>query len=151
MTIYYKQGDVIQAFENNEIDVLAHCCNCFCVMGKGIAKQIKKKYPEAAYADLNTVAGDRDKLGTISFVNITESKAIVNLYGQFTYWNKKDMLYLNKLRDALLECKSKFPTSKIGIPKIGSGLANGDWNEIESMITEVFKNFNPGLFIYTLK
>ena len=39
-------------------------------MGKGIAKTIKTRFPEAYQADLKTNKGDREKLGTISFTSV---------------------------------------------------------------------------------
>lgn len=44
--IKYKQGDLIEAFEKGEINIIAHQTNCTVGMGAGIAKKITDKYPE---------------------------------------------------------------------------------------------------------
>jgi hypothetical protein len=50
-------------------------------MGAGIAPQIKSKFPDAYIVDCQTIRGDINKLGTISYTFTN----IVNLYGQFDY------------------------------------------------------------------
>lgn len=46
MKLIYKKGDLVKACLNGEVDAAAHQCNCFCRMGRGIAPQFKKAYPE---------------------------------------------------------------------------------------------------------
>ena len=65
------EGDLIQKAKDGEFDLIVHGCNCFCTMGAGIAKQIKKNFPQAFEEDLKTEKGDHGKLGTITFRFIT--------------------------------------------------------------------------------
>ena len=62
--IRYIDGDLLKLADEGHFDLIAHGANCFCVMGSGIAPQIKAKYPEAYEADCKTTAGDVNKLGT---------------------------------------------------------------------------------------
>lgn len=134
--IRYVDGDLVRDAENYE--VIAHCCNCFCTMGAGIAPQIKHKFPEAYEADCRTKSGDESKLGTISFTENT-TPIVVNLYGQFDYTGRRsgkmDLDY-NALRSALKAMREKFTGKTFGMPMIGAGLAGGDWNVIERIIEE---------------
>ena len=57
------KGNLLDAFDRGDVDVIAHQCNCFCIMGSGIAPQIAKRYPAAYAADKATVKGDANKLG----------------------------------------------------------------------------------------
>ena len=54
-------GDLISLALAGEFDVIVHGCNCFCVMGAGIAKQMFKTFPEALAVDRQTTKGDRAK------------------------------------------------------------------------------------------
>jgi len=58
------KGDLIQIALAGRFDVIIHGCNCFCTMGAGIAKLIRDNFPEAYQADLETVVGNKEKLGT---------------------------------------------------------------------------------------
>jgi O-acetyl-ADP-ribose deacetylase (regulator of RNase III) len=134
--IKYVEGDLVR--DADQYEVIAHCCNCFCTMGAGIAPQIKHKFPEAYAADCTTTAGDQSKLGTITYTENT-TPIVVNLYGQFDYkgrlQGRMDLDY-SALRSALAAMKEKFTGKKIGLPMIGAGLAGGDWNIIERIIQE---------------
>lgn len=134
--IRYIDGDLVRDAE--KFDVIGHCCNCFNTMGAGIAPQIKHKFPEAYEADCETIKGDRDKLGTISYTEET-TPIVVNLYGQYDYTGRRsgqmDLDY-DALRSALREMKIQFSGLLFGLPKIGAGLAGGDWDVIEAIIEE---------------
>ncbi len=134
--IRYVDGDLVRDAASYE--VIAHCCNCFCKMGAGIAPQIKHKFPEAYEVDCKTTSGDEAKLGTISFTENT-TPIVVNLYGQFDYTGRRsgkmDLDY-QALRSALKAMKEKFTGKTFGMPMIGAGLAGGDWNVIERIIEE---------------
>jgi O-acetyl-ADP-ribose deacetylase (regulator of RNase III) len=134
--IKYVEGDLVR--DSDQYEVIAHCCNCFCTMGAGIAPQIKHKFPEAYVADCTTTAGDQTKLGTITYTENT-TPIVVNLYGQYDYkgrqFGRMDLDYA-ALRSALAAMKEKFTGKKIGLPMIGSGLAGGSWEIIERIIQE---------------
>lgn len=51
------KGNIFDLAEQGEFDVVVHGCNCFCTMGKGIAKEVKTRYPWVYGADLKTHRG----------------------------------------------------------------------------------------------
>ncbi len=72
-----KRGDLLDAFDLNEVSTIVHGCNCFRSFGAGIAKSIKERYPEAYDADLNTAHGDKNKLGQYSYAELSDDKTII--------------------------------------------------------------------------
>ena len=133
------KGNLLTLFENNNIDILVHGCNCFHTMGAGIAKQIKEKYYVAYQADLQTIKGDKNKLGTYSSVQINNTQFIINAYTQYYFYGKRPIDY-DALRNVFKLIDSNFKNKRIGIPKIGAGLAKGDWNIIQNIIDEEVNN-----------
>jgi len=137
--IKYIDGDLIKLGQDGTFDVIAHGCNCFIKMGAGIAPQIKKAFPEAFYVDSETLRGDKSKLGTISHT-LNTTPIVVNIYSQYDtngrIFGKMDLDY-DALRSGLLEMKLKFSGKTFGLPMIGAGLAQGDWNIIEKIIEDV--------------
>ena len=131
------KGDLVKQAE--QFDVIVHGCNCFCTMNSGIAPQIKSKFPEAYEVDCRTTKGDRNKLGTISFTKNT-IPIVVNAYTQYRYGTYKRQVDYDALRSCMRLLKETFSGKKIGLPKIGAGLAGGNWEVISKIIEEELKD-----------
>lgn len=135
--IKYTTGDLVK--QSDDFEVIAHCCNCFCTFGAGIAPQIKNKFPEAFAVDCATPKGDASKLGTITYTVQQTTPVVVNLYGMYDFkksYPGEVMVKYDSLRLALRAMKTKFSGKTFGLPFIGAGLANGDWSIIEKIIEE---------------
>ena len=133
------RGDLITLAKSGEFDVIAHGCNCFCTMGRGIALQIKKEFPEAYTADSATRKGDTSKLGDISTSVICRYKkpfVIVNAYTQYDYRGPNPNVDYGAIRNAFRLIKERFSGKSLAYPKIGAGLARGDWKVISKIIDE---------------
>jgi len=134
--VKFIDGDLVK--QSSEFDVIAHGANCFCTMGSGIAPQIKHKFPEAYAVDCATVKGDEAKLGTITHTVEQNEPIVVNIYSQYGFsrqHGKMDLDY-DALRSGLRLMKQKFSGKTFGLPKIGAGLAGGDWDVIIKIIEE---------------
>ncbi len=136
------KGDLIQMAKQGHFDVICHGANCFCVMGAGIAKQIKYEYPEACIADRMTIKGDNSKLGTISYTHDIDGVIVVNAYTQYGYGRGGINCDYNAIRSCMKIIKEKFSDKRIGLPLIGAGLAGGDWNIIKQIIEEELKGMD---------
>jgi len=136
----YKQiveGNLISLALQGKFDVIVHGCNCFCTMGAGIAHTIQKQFPEAFAADLMTNKGDRQKLGFFSSATVTENRhkiTIVNGYTQFHHSGPQPLVDYDAVENLFRRVKKEFSGKRIGYPKIGAGLAGGQWNRIEKII-----------------
>lgn len=159
--IHYIKGDLIEAVKNNEVDVIAQQCNCFNTMGSGIAKQIKQHFPVAYEADCKTNRGDKGKLGTISMAyDQRYDLYLFNLYGQYGF--NRHMINTNYealekslkamyfvLRSGSIYEPAIKSDSRIGIPRLGCGLAGGDWNVVEELVEKtIAKSYD--VFVYDL-
>ena len=136
------RGDLVEMAKQGQFDVILHGCNCWCEMGAGIAKAIRHNFPEAYRADLETTPGDPGKLGTCSFASSPVEGGevdVVNAYIQFNYSKQREDEVLVDY-DAVSSCmhwvKERYSGRRIGLPKIGAGLAGGDWNRISRIIDE---------------
>ena len=132
-------GDLLQLALDGTFDVIVHGCNCQCQMGKGIALSIKRIFPEAFAADQSTPKGDASKLGTISVAEIDRNGRklfVVNGYTQFHWRGDGNKADYQAIRLVMRAVKSQFKGNRIGYPKIGAGLAGGDWSQIAPIINE---------------
>ncbi len=134
MSISYSSENIVSMFNAGEFDVIVHGCNCFCTMGKGLAKALRDLHPEIYEADQRTTEGDHEKLGCIDDVYVGNEQWVVNAYSQFQYGNEgvfinyaaleKIMEALNKLAERLSVRLKRSP--RICMPLIGGTNAGGD-------------------------
>lgn len=134
-------GDLLDLAEAGEFDVIVHGCNCFHTFGAGIARAIKYRWPETHRTDVqHTKYGDRSKLGTITTTTVPRNLVVVNAYTQFGYkqGNGPNVDY-EAVRAAFRRIRELYGNKglRFGIPKIGAGLAGGDWNTISEIIDSV--------------
>ena len=61
---------------------------------------------------------------------------IVNGYTQFHWRGAGVLVDYGALRSVMVRVKIMFPGQAIAYPKIGAGLAKGDWSVIASIIEE---------------
>jgi O-acetyl-ADP-ribose deacetylase (regulator of RNase III) len=133
------QGDLLVLAEAGVFEVIAHGCNCFCTMGGGIARGVRAKFPAAYEADCATPQGDRSKLGTCTFAECPTaagSVVVVNAYTQFDYSGRGVKVDYGAVRSCMAWIRTHYAGKSIGLPKIGAGLAGGDWSRIEAIIRE---------------
>jgi O-acetyl-ADP-ribose deacetylase (regulator of RNase III) len=133
-------NDLISMACNGEVDILVHGCNCFNTMGAGIAKFVKENFPEAYQEDCKTTKGDQSKLGGYTWVNIPRihpNFIIINAYTQYNYGkaSQKNIDY-DALSNVFSGLNQQFAGRNLFFPKIGAGLAGGDWHRIENIIEQ---------------
>ena len=154
-------GDLLQA----NVPLIAHQTNCLGVMGAGIAKVIKNKWPNV-YTQYKDFCKDfnysRGLLGLsqICKTKDTPIKYVANLFGEYSY-TESATPYENRhtnyyaLEIALLALKADciaYGIKEIGIPyKLGCGLAGGNWdNVVYPILQKLFEN-NPEITLYIYK
>jgi O-acetyl-ADP-ribose deacetylase (regulator of RNase III) len=146
MTIEIVEGCLLKAFEKGEVNVIGHCCNAKGVMGSGIAKSIKIRYPEAykRYRQLYELEGLNT--GDIIGVNIgweSDNKIIFNLIGQESYgYDGKKYLDDEGFKKCLESMSGRVRSDDIvGFPYLmGCDRAGGYWPSVFNWIDLYFTN-----------
>ena len=139
--IHYYLGDLFA--HKDKFDYTAHGCNCFHLMGAGIAKQVSLNFPNTYLADIqNSIRGDVSKLGDYTF---DKEDKVLNLYTQYQPGKNVDYEAVKKVFKKL---NIDFKGKHIAIPRIGCGIAGGDWSLISRIIYEECKDINITVFLY---
>ena len=158
------KGDLISLTLSGEFEVCVQGVNCFCVQKSGLAPQMVKAFKTNEFSqEAPARRGDINKLGTIDYRHFEKDDktgkfqplvnwewrsdyelTVVNAYTQFNFGanhqggDPKPLDY-----SALTLCMKKinriFAGKKIGLPKIGAGLARGDWEIIKKIIQNNMK------------
>jgi O-acetyl-ADP-ribose deacetylase (regulator of RNase III) len=158
MPIEYRKGDVLQ--ESKQKRIIAHLVNNRGGFGKGFALSIANKYPNVKnrykiwYRKSILDSETNFILGNIQTIKINDNLYIANLLAQDGYKTKANPVAIRYFAlEESLEHLNNFVDSlneqiEIWMPKIGTGLAGGDWNIIENIIEEKLKNKKVIVFEY---
>ena len=145
--VNYIDGDLIKLAKQGNFDVIAHGCNCKSTMGAGIAPQMAKAFGCDKFW-MERLGITITKLGNIDYQHVIigeKELTVVNAYTQYNYGrNHSDGDAIPFSYEAFTLCMKKmnniFKGKHIGLPKIGAGLAGGDWSLIEKIINKELKD-----------
>lgn len=130
------KGDLIKLACAGQFDVIVHGCNCHCVMGAGIAAQIRKEFYAAYIVDRDTKRGDLSKLGGYTKSETCRNGFPITIVNAYTQGEPGRNLDYAALRQCVHAIKLDFSGKRIGMPKIGCGIAGGSWREVSRIIQE---------------
>lgn len=160
--VVYKKGNLLES----NCDIICHQVNCQRVMGSGIAKQIRDKWPEV-YEDYCSeidlmynngfVKQSSDLLGMVSCIKLENGRYITNFFSQDKFLPRgvchTDYEAFTKCCNSLKEFITEYNLDKsktiIGFPyKIGCGLAGGNWDVVSAIIEREFEGYEVEIYEY---
>ena len=139
----FHHGDILTA----KTDVICHQVNTLGIMGAGLAKHIRGKYPwlYEEYKQYCAQYPAEQLMGTALILRESPSSEqyIANCFAQ-TKLAKQGEKVTNytALEDSLMQVASWMSDNgkkSVAIPfRMGCGLAGGDWDAVKSIIIDVF-------------
>lgn len=136
-------GDILTPANGGNPVVVCHQVNCMGVMGAGLAKQIRNRFPDAFRiykSQCNSWSHcPSGNLGNAQFYNASEDAGyyIANIFGQTAYGTGRRQTDYGALREGLGRVADAFPQATIRIPyKMGCGLGGGDWDIVLDIIQD---------------
>jgi|ERR1051325_9858451 O-acetyl-ADP-ribose deacetylase (regulator of RNase III) len=133
--VTYKKGNIFDSQEQ----FIAHGCNCSGGFGSGVAKEIATRYPHIKEGYLYKHQHRGWKLGEIQLITVGDGtgRTIANCATQERYGRPDEGPYVSypAIRQVIRKLVEQWPNG-FAIPKIGAGLAGGNWDIIEKIINE---------------
>jgi len=137
--IEFKTGDILA----EDAEALVNTVNCVGFMGRGIALQFKKAWPEnfrayAAACRRNEVLPGR--MFVFETGHVTNPRLIVN-FPTKRHWRGSSRMedIESGLRSLVKEVRSRGIRS-IAVPPLGAGLGGLEWAEVRARIEEAMRN-----------
>lgn len=147
MKIIYKKGDVTEADE----PVIVHGCNALGVMGAGVAKTIRDKFPKAYKEYRKEYEQFGLRLGTLVDGGTVGGKRIIHAITQGSYGTDRRQVNYESVYRCFEELNKRASSSgiaAIAMPRIGSGLGGGHWPIIATIIEETATAYQPVVYDY---
>lgn len=139
-------GDLLDAKET----YIVHQVNCYGMMGKGVALQIKNRYPDIfrRYQDYCNEHKVKNLIGRLLLIPTDDGKVICNLFGQERFGYGKQYTDIAALSKAMNSLAKIVPTNEpIAMPyMIGCGNGGADWNIVHQLIQDIFKKHTVVLY-----
>ena len=139
--IRFKTGDILA----EDAEALVNTVNCVGVMGRGIALQFKKAFPENFRAYSEACQHDEVRPGRM-FVfetnRLTNPRYLINFPTKRHWRGKSRIEDIETGLDALVEVIRERNIRSIAIPPLASGLGGLEWGEVRRRIEKSLSGFN---------
>ena len=137
--VKYIKGNILNVTEG----IIVQQVNCKGVMGAGLAKQIRDKWPSVYNRYLDKVyysPKNEDLLGTTAWNKVDTNLFVASIFGQYDYGHGTKFTIYPALFKGLDYVFGMAETDQIPvyIPKgLGCGLAGGNWDFVEAYIQDL--------------
>ncbi|MFZ5891966.1 MAG: macro domain-containing protein [Myxococcota bacterium] len=154
LPITYLKGDATDPRADGRA-IVCHVCNDVGGWGKGFVMAISRRWPqaEAAYRAWHAERENNDfRLGSVQLVQVEAERWVANMIAQVgtrTKDGKPPIRY-----DAVAACLATLSAhavrlgASVHMPRIGCGLAGGQWTEIEPLIEAQLLRHSLRVFVY---
>lgn len=138
----YCEGDIFAS----DADALINTVNCKGVMGKGLAADFKRNYPENYLNYRNECLNRRLTTGKLSVFD-EKGKTIINFPTKDDWRKPSKLSYISEGLDSLAEYLNHSRIKSIAIPKLGCGLGGLEWTAVRPLIEEKLSNISKTIRI----
>ena len=136
--IKLTQGDILKA----DAEALVNTVNCVGVMGRGIALQFRKAFPENFKVYKKACKNGEVKPGKMFVYDlnrISNPHFIINFPTKRHWKNKSRLEDIELGLQDLIKVIQQQKIHSIAIPPLGCGLGGLNWSDVHSLIIEAFK------------
>lgn len=153
-SITYLKGDATSP-QAKGVKVITHICNTIGGWGKGFVLAVSRRWPEPE-KEYRAWHRNRSKndfgLGAVQFVQVDKYLWVANMIGQqgIKRGSKGHPIRYEAVEAGLAKVAEKALEleASVHMPRIGTGLAGGKWNQIEPIIERTLLNSNVQVYVY---
>ena len=131
---------------NSNCDFLVNPVNTVGIMGKGLALEFKKKFPNNFIKYQKFCKDNSFDIGKLLIVK-ENNKSIINFPTKKHWKNKSEYEYIEKGLEKLKKAIENYNIKSIAFPKLGCGLGGLEWNIVFSMLKKLEKEISNEILI----
>ena len=150
MGISLKTGDITLASE----DCIISAANTVGVMGKGVAKAIKNRFPWCYPPYKNACANNKFEPGEIFVVKLEDlepnTPVIIHAATKKHWRHKSKIEWVKSCFKNLRNYAEENQCGSMAIPKLGCGLGGLDWESVEEEMNSIFYGLDCEIVIYSM-
>lgn len=144
--IFNLKGNIL----TQKTDVIVNPVNCVGVMGKGLALQMKKKFPEMFRVYKELCRKGEILPGKITFYSTGGGfPNHIFFFPTKDHWRHPSKLeYIEKGLEDLMRLLTFLEEPSISIPALGCGEGGLDWSTVRPLIENAFQNYSSTVFLF---
>ncbi|MEQ8239272.1 MAG: macro domain-containing protein [Cyclobacteriaceae bacterium] len=146
--IKYLTGNILES----EAEALVNTVNTVGVMGKGIALQFKKAYPNNFKAYNQACKDEQIDIGKLFVTRdgsvSTGEKLIINFPTKKNWRKPSEYEYIEKGLEDLLNVIDSYKIKSIAIPPLGAGNGGLEWQKVKNIITKHLSQVDAEVLVY---
>ena len=135
------QGNIF----DTSCDVIVNTVNCMGVMGKGIALEVKNRFPEVYYAYKQKCRNKEIRIGKL-FLWRGSNPWILNFPTKFHWKYPSKLKFIEAGLDDFIKNYKKWGIKHIAFPRLGAESGKLDWEEVRTIIYNKLASL-PDLYI----
>lgn len=148
--IKYLKGDLFDKLY--EVEGIINTVNTVGIMGKGIALEFKKRFPDNTKEYEKRCKEKSIGIGK-SFVyklsNYGDTQYIINFPTKMHWRNPSKIEYIERGLDDLVHIINQYEIKSIAIPALGAGLGGLNWNEVKKVIENKLRSLeNIEIYVF---
>lgn len=141
--IEFRQGGI---FESGA-EALVNPVNCVGVMGKGLALQFKKQYPDNFRFYAAACKSGNVRTGQV-FVFEKDEKYIINFPTKQHWRDPSRIEYIKSGLQDLAEAVRVMGIKSVALPMLGCGLGGLNWVEVKPLIVDALQNIESQIIVF---
>ena len=153
--INYRLGDATHPVGRDN-KILVHICNDVGGWGRGFVLALSNKWEQPEREYLNWYQSQKDfELGNVQFVEVENNLLVANVIGQRNVVAQDSIppIRYQAVKEGLRKVAEKAieTNASVHMPRIGAGLAGGEWEKIEAIIISELIDKGLKVTVYDFK
>lgn len=134
------KGDLLQAPSSH---IIAHCISADGKMSRGVAKQIKQRYPRHKLERVGT-----SRVGDVT-IQYHPDRVIMHLITKARYYDKPTISSLSSCIRKMKNLAQENGFTDIAVPRLGCGLDGMVWSQVRKELEKAFQGTPIMIHVYT--
>lgn len=141
------RGDLLEA----DTEAIVNTVNCVGVMGKGIALQVKRRYPNVFKAYERACKKGEVEIGKMHVVptgELTGPAFVINFPTKKHWRGRSRVEYIARGLDDLRLVLEELQIGSVAVPPLGTGNGGLDWRDVEPLIRSRLSGVDCDIRVY---
>jgi O-acetyl-ADP-ribose deacetylase (regulator of RNase III) len=133
-----------------DVDAIGHGVNCKGLMGAGIAKPFREKFP-LMYEEYALMCQAKDfHPGDVFKYYVGDGRWVYNLASQNKPGADADLGWLMQAAHTMMVHAHRYGVQEIALPQIGCGIGGLDYRDVRKVLSDVSGGWSPDLTVVIL-